>query len=218
MCGLAVAKPVSYNRDIRPILSDKCFSCHGLDAKHREADMRLDTAEGAYGKAESGAAIIVLGNLLDSEAWKRIISTDKDEVMPPPKSHKTLTDDEKAIIKRRIEGGTVYEKHWAFVPAKRLAIPSAETQNAIDFLIASSLQKAGLSISNEADRSTLLRRLTLDLTGLPPTPEELHEFLNDKNAGAYERQVERLLASPRHGEQMAVAWLDLARYGDTNGY
>ncbi len=216
--GWAVAQPVSYNRDVRPILSNQCFSCHGFDAKHREAEMRLDTSEGAYGKAESGATIIVPGNLKDSEAWQRIISDDKSEVMPPPKSHKKLSDEEKAIIKRWIESGAVYEKHWAFVPAKRPEISSAAPQNAIDSLVATSLNKVGLTLSPEADRATLLRRLSFDLTGLPPTPEELYAFLNDKTDGAYERQVDRLLASPRHGEQMAVAWLDLARYGDTNGY
>ena len=212
------AEDISFNRDIRPILSENCFACHGFDEKHREAEMRLDTQEGAYGKAESGAVVIQPGNALASELWKRIIATDPDEIMPPPKSHKALSKEQKELIRRWIDAGAPYEKHWAFVAPVRPKVTVEEGENPIDALVASQQQLAGLQSAPEADRETLLRRLSLDLTGLPPSIEEMQNFLADQAPGAYERQVDRLLDSPGYGEQMAVGWLDLARYGDTNGY
>jgi len=204
-------KPLTYNRDIRPILSDKCFACHGFDAKHREADLRLDTEEGAYAKTD-GVQAIVPGDLAKSEAWLRIVSADKDDVMPPPKSHKTLTDAEKATIKTWIEQGAKYQKHWAYeAPVKTGAGQS------IDSFIAARLKDEGLALSPEADRETLIRRVSFSLTGLPPTVREVDDFLGDEGDGAYERMVDRYLASPRFGEEMAKHWLDIARYADTHG-
>ncbi len=208
----------NFNRDIRPILSENCFACHGPDEKHRKAGLRLDTKEGAFGKSKSGAMAIVPGNLKKSEMWARLITTDKDEVMPPPDSHKTLTVVEKERVRKWIESGAAYEKHWAFVPPQRPPVPVGAAKNAIDAFIIERLKREGLARSPEAEKERLLRRVTLDLTGLPPTPEELDAFLAEKTPGAYERQVDRLLVSPRFGERMAVRWLDLARYGDTNGY
>ncbi len=209
--AFAADRPLSFNRDIRPILSDKCFACHGFDAKHREADLRLDTAEGAYAKTD-GVQAIVPSDLAKSEAWLRIIATDKDEVMPPPKSHKTLTAAEKATIKRWIEQGAKYQKHWAFEAAVKMA-----GKHSIDSFIAGRLKDEGLAMSPEADRETLIRRVSFALTGLPPTIREVDDFLGDEGAGAYERMVDRHLASPRFGEEMTRHWLDVARYADTHG-
>ncbi|BCU78348.1 PSD1 and planctomycete cytochrome C domain-containing protein [Luteolibacter sp. LG18] len=206
----------AYNRDIRPILSEKCFFCHGFDAKHRKADFRLDTAEGSAARTDSGLAGIKPGSSAESEAWRRIVSTDRDEVMPPPESHKELTKDEKDLIRKWIGAGARYEKHWAFVPPERPMVP--EAGNPVDAFLSTKLAAAGLRRSAEADKETLIRRVTFDLTGLPPTEQELDDFLADNRPGAYERVVDRLLASPRYGERMTSFWLDLSRYGDTNGY
>jgi hypothetical protein len=212
-----------FNRDIRPILSENCFSCHGFDENKREAKLRLDTPEGALGKAESGAVVVKPGDLKGSELWTRINATHKDEIMPPPKSHKTLAAADKEKLHRWIEAGAPFEKHWAFVPPVRPGVPDVEVrsskfENAVDAFIFQRLKRAGLAPAPEADRERLLRRVSFDLTGLPPTLEELDAFVADQQPGAYERQVDRLLASPRYGERMAVRWLDVARYGDTNGY
>jgi hypothetical protein len=207
---------------VRPILSDNCFSCHGIDAKKREAKLRLDIVEGAHVEGESGAVPITPGDLKKSEVWLRIISDDKDEIMPPPKSHKTLTAAQKETIKRWIEQGAPYQKHWAFEVPVKSAVPEVTSQGAgvrspIDAFILARLEKEGLKLSPEADRETLLRRVTFDLTGLPPTPAETDAFVADQSPDAYEKVVDRLLASPRYGEQMAHYWLDQARYGDTHG-
>jgi hypothetical protein len=223
--GLQVARAaerIQFNRDIRPILSDNCFACHGIDAKKREAKLRLDTAEGALVAGESGAVPIVAGDLAKSEVWLRIISDDKDEMMPPPKSHKTLTAAQKETIKRWIEQGAPYQKHWAFEAPVKSVLPEvgsqkSEVRNPLDAFIVQRLQKEGLKLSPEADRATLLRRVTFDLTGLPPTPAEVDAFAADPSPEAYDKVVTRLLASPRYGEQMARYWLDQARYGDTHG-
>lgn len=207
-----------FNRDIRPILSDKCFFCHGFDPKHREADFRLDTPEGALALTDSKRPGIKPGSPAESEAWHRILSEDADEVMPPPDSHKTLSPAEKDMIRQWIEAGAPYEKHWAFVLPARPPVPAGDEANPLDAFLAASLKQEGLARSAEADKETLLRRVTLDLTGLPPSVEEVEAFLADREPGAYERVVDRLLASPRYGEKMASQWLDLARYGDTNGY
>ena len=212
------AAKLSFNRDIRPILSDKCFACHGFDAAHRQADLRLDTADGAAATTSSGRPAIKPGDPEGSESWQRIITDDPDLRMPVAESHKTLSAEEKELLRRWILAGAVYERHWAFEPPARHPLPTGTSGNPIDAFIGDRLKQAGLAPSQEADRETLLRRLSLDLTGLPPTPEEIDAFLADESADAYERQVERLLASPHFGERMAGFWLDVARYGDTNGY
>jgi len=207
----------SFNRDIRPVLSENCFACHGPDAQHREAGLRLDAQKNVFDESESGQAAIVPGDVEASALWHRINATDPDEIMPPPHTHKTLTAAQKQMIRRWIEAGAKYEEHWAFIPPVRSEVPAGDG-NPIDFFIHKQLAGANSDLSGEADRETLLRRLSFDLTGLPPTPEELDTFLQDPASGAYERQVERLLASSRFGEQMAAHWLDLARYSDSNGY
>lgn len=212
------AAVISFNRDIRPILSDKCFACHGFDAKHREADLRLDTFEGAYGTLSEGRVAIKPGDLKGSELWQRITSDDPQHQMPPAESHKSLSVAEKETLKRWIEQGAAYQKHWAFEPPVLSEVPTNGTTNPIDAFIVDRLKSEGFDLSPAADRETLLRRVSFDLTGLPPTPEEIDAFLADTSPDAYEKQVERLLASSRYGERMATFWLDMARYGDTNGY
>lgn len=208
---------VSYNRDIRPILSDNCFACHGLDAKERKADLRLDTAEGAVADL-GGYQAIFPKDPEKSEAWDRIITPDPDEIMPPPEVHKTLTAEQKSLIKRWIEQGAEYEQHWSFIaPQKSTLPPLSDLANPVDAFIRDRLQKEALQPSPEADKETLVRRVTLDLTGLPPTLEEVDAFLADSSPQAYERLVDRLLGEATYGEHMARYWLDLARYADTHG-
>ena len=216
----SAAEKVLFNRDVRPILSQNCFACHGFDAKKREADLRLDVRESAIGKAESGKAAIVPGKVEESEMWHRIHATDPTEIMPPPKHHAPLTAKQKEILRSWIEQGAEYEGHWAFSKPVSPVVPAmtVEGGNVIDAFIQQTLQEKKLTFSPEADRSTLLRRLSLDLIGLPPSPEEVQAFVSNQNPGAYEQAVERLLASPHFGERMAMPWLDAARYADTNGY
>lgn len=214
------ADAIRYGRDIRPILTDKCFACHGFDPKHREAGLRLDTFEGATADND-GVRAIVPGRPDQSDAWVRIISDDPDEVMPPAKAHKPpFTAAEKALIKRWIEGGAQYEPHWAFAKPVRPEI-AATGSAAIDHFIRERLAHAGLKPSGLPSPETLFRRLSLDLIGLPPTLSELESFLvawaADKNA-AYAAEVDRLLASPHYGERWGRWWLDQARYADSNGY
>jgi len=210
----AEAGRIQFNRDIRPILSDKCFFCHGPDKAQRKADLRLDTREGLLGRSgEPGT--VVSEKPAESELFQRIISTDASKRMPPPKAGKDLTESEKATIRKWIEQGAPYEGHWSFQP---VAKSGSNDAGAIDTLIGAELVRRGLAPVSEADRRTLLRRLSFDLTGLPPTPQEVDAFINDKDPGAYARQVERLLASPRHGERLAMWWLDLVRYADSVGY
>jgi cytochrome c553 len=218
--GRSAAADLSFNRDVRPILSDKCFSCHGFDPKARKADRRLDTPEGATAEIE-GVRAIVPGDLKKSDAWQRIIAEDKDEVMPPPKSHKTLSAAEKEILKRWIEQGARYDKHWSFEPPQRAPLPKVQDQpwvrNPIDAYVLAGLEHAGLKPAPEADRRTLARRVALDLTGLPPTPEQVEAFVNDPAPDAYEKLVAKLMASPQWGEHRGRYWLDAARYADTHG-
>ena len=210
------AAGVSFNRDIRPLLSDRCYYCHGTDSNHRKAGLRLDTFEGATADND-GVRALVPGDPSKSELWLRIISEDEDEVMPPPDAHKpAFTAAEKAMIKRWIEEGAKYEAHWAFVAPKRPPVPAGV--NAIDHFIGARLQEEGLSFSPGAERGLLLRRVAVDLTGLSPTAEEVLAFEKDHSPQAYEHAVDRLLKSPRYGERMAMEWLDVARYADTNGY
>ena len=206
----AVGEEVSeirFNRDIRPILSDKCFFCHGTDPETREGDLRLDLREPAV---KAGA--LVPGDPKKSMLVERIYSNDADDLMPPAKSHKELDADEKKLLARWIAAGAEYEDHWAYTQLKQPDF------GALDEMVAMTLRDHGLKFSPEADRRTLIRRVTLDLTGLPPTPDEVRKFSADTMPDAYERLVERLLASPHYGERMAVPWLDAVRYADTVGY
>ena len=208
---------VSFNRDIRPILSDKCFACHGPDEKKRDSGLRLDIREQAVKPAESGDTAIVPGQPDASQLIVRVTTKNRDDMMPPPKTHKTVSPQEVATLRRWIAEGAVYQGHWAFLKPERPAVPFA-TPNPIDAFIRARLLKEGLQPSPEAPRETLIRRVSLDLTGLPPTPEEVAAFLAESSPQAYERVVDRLLASPRYGEKMAQQWLDFARYADSNGF
>jgi mono/diheme cytochrome c family protein len=217
----AAAEPaVTYNEHIRPILSANCFACHGIDAQHREAKLRLDTFEGATAERE-GVRALVPGDVEKSELWQRIISPHEDEVMPPPDSHKPpLKPEQRELIRRWIQQGAVYQKHWAYEPVAAVPMPPAAggaAEHPVDRFIGEKLAAQKLSLSEEASRETLIRRLTLDLTGLPPTVDEVEAFRNDHASGAYERLVERLLASPRYGEHFGRYWLDAVRYADTHG-
>ncbi len=206
---------IDFNRDVRPILSDNCFKCHGFDPGTREAGRRLDTREGALADID-GIRAVVPGDPTGSDLSERVHSTDKDEQMPPPKSGKKLTPAQIAILDQWIKEGAPYAVHWAFV--KPVQAPPPKAGNPIDAFIRARLEKETLPPSAEADKSTLIRRLSLDLTGLPPTPEEADAFVQDAAPDAYEKLVDRLMASPRYGERWARRWLDLARYADTNGY
>jgi cytochrome c553 len=207
----------SFNRDIRPLLAAKCFACHGPDEAHREADLRLDVREVAI---DTGA--IVPGNIDKSDIVRRIFSNDPDEQMPPADAPETLTDAQKKLIRRWIADGAKYEKHWAFVPPQRPPLPKVKNskwpRNEIDRFVLARLETEGLNPSAEADRYTLVRRVHLDLVGLPPTPEEADAFAHSNDPRAYEKLVEQLLDSKHYGERWARQWLDLARYSDTNGY
>jgi hypothetical protein len=211
------AEDIAFNRDIRPILSENCFSCHGSDEKARKAKLRLDLSDEATREHKNGTPIVA-GNLKKSTVWERIHSTDEDEVMPPPKSHLALTPSDKAKIKAWIEQGAKYEEHWAFVAPQRPALPAVNKLPAIDYWVHQKLAEASLQPSPTADRYTLIRRVTLDLTGLPPTAAEVEAFIQDKQPDAYGRLVDRLLANPHFGERMGLDWLDAARYSDTNGF
>ena len=215
--AVVAAEPrVSFNRDIRPIMADTCFHCHGFDAKSREAGMRLDLREQALKPTKTGAIPIVPGKPDESEVVLRIM--DAGDPMPPEEAHKPLTPRQKDLIRRWIAEGAVYEPHWAYAPLVQPPVPGRNGANAIDAFVRAKLSEKKISPSPEAPRAQLLRRLSLDLTGLPPTPEEVAAFVADRSAAAYEKQVDRLLASPRHGERMAVWWLDIARFTDTVGF
>jgi hypothetical protein len=213
---------ISYNQHIRPILSDNCFYCHGPDKNHRDGKFRLDERDAALKGGRSKNPAIVPGKPQDSELIKRIETADEDDVMPPPKTHKTLTAAQKDLLRQWIAQGAEYEPHWAYIVPKRPAVPAVKDarwmKNPIDAFILAALEKRGLAPSPEADRATLLRRLSFDLIGLPPTPKEVAAFVADKSPDAYEKQVDRLLASPHYGERMAVPWLDAVRFSDTVGF
>lgn len=215
---------LDYNRDVRPILADRCFRCHGPDAAARKRGLRLDTFEGATATSKSGARAIVPGDVAASEAARRMRSDDADEMMPPPEMHRPLSDAERETLLAWIEQGAEYAPHWAYVPPKRVGAPQLGAEedrwcrDDIDRFVVARLASQSLEPSREADRASLLRRASLVLTGLPPTPEETAAFEADARADAYEREVDRLLASPRYGERMAADWLDVARFADTFGY
>ena len=209
---------IDFNRDIRPILSDNCFACHGPDESKRMAGLRFDTRDGAFRKA----GLIVANDPSNSILYQRISAGDKSRVMPPVDSGYALTPAQIELIRKWIQQGAAWTGHWAYLPPKNSELPKVKQQawprNAIDHFILARLEREGLTPSPEADRTTLLRRVTLDLTGLPPSPSEVDSFLADRAPDAYERRVDELLRNRAYGERMAMQWLDLARYADTHGY
>lgn len=215
------ASAVDFNQDIRPILADKCFACHGPDEQERKADLRLDTQDGALADL-GGYRAIEPGDVDKSELLARIETDDEDDVMPPRKTGKEVTPEEAELLRQWVAGGGKYDEHWAYQPLAQPeppALPAGmHARNAIDQFVATKLVEAGLDQSPEADRITLIRRLSFDLTGLPPTPEDVAAFVNDKSRDAYDRVVDRLLDDQHFGERMALYWLDLVRYADTIGY
>ncbi len=216
------AFPISFNRDVRPILSDRCFKCHGFDASARKAELRLDTWDGLTA-AHDGRRAVLPGDPDASELIRRVESADATHVMPPLDSDLELSPDERARLRRWIAEGAPFERHWGFVSPQRPAVPDVDgggawPRNEIDRFILVELRANDLEPSPAADRETLIRRATLDLTGLPPSPEETDAFVGDSAADAFERLVDRLLQSPAYGERMAMMWLDAARYADTNGF
>jgi mono/diheme cytochrome c family protein len=217
----ALAADVDFNRDIRPILSRNCFDCHGPDSKQRKADLRLDTKAGAYADL-GGHFAFVAGKPAESEALRRMASNDPDERMPPPKTGKKPTPAQIELIRQWIAEGAKWSEHWSYVPPSRPPVPTVHdvdwSQNAIDAFILARLQREKVDHAHEADKVTLLRRLSFDLIGLPPTVAQVDAFLADMSAGAYVRQVDLLLASPHYGERWGRLWLDAARYADSDGY
>ena len=215
---------VDFNFHVRPILSDRCFKCHGPDANKREANLRLDTEEGAFAALQDDPShhVIVPGDPLSSALYLRISSKDTAEVMPPPSSNLMLTKNEILIIKKWIAQGAKYKKHWSFIPPVKSAIPEVDEElhpiNEIDHFILAEQQKKGLKQNPEASKEALLKRVCMDLTGLPPTIEMQERFIKDPSPNAYEKIVDELLANKHYGEKMAIQWMDLARYADSHGY
>ena len=212
---------IDFNRDVRPILSENCFHCHGPNAESREADLRLDTQTGSRQEL-SGSPAVVPNEPDQSGLIERIFSDDPDSLMPPPESKRKLSAHQKFILKSWIAEGGDYEQHWAFIAPTQPSVPeidqAASSSHPVDRFIWNRLHERGLEPSKTADRRTLIRRVSLDLTGLPPTPEQVNSFVNESALNAYERLVDRLLASEQFGERWARPWLDLARYADSNGF
>jgi len=219
-----IPEVVDFNYHVRPILSDRCFKCHGPDAKARKAGLRLDTEEGAFAalKEDPTHHIIVPGDPLQSAMYTRIIDKDTAELMPPPSSNLSLTKTEIEIIKKWIEQGAKFKKHWSFLAPTKTSLPSVNSDlkpiNAIDNFIFSKQESVGLEPNEEADKEALLKRVCMDLTGLPPSIEMQESFLKDKSPNAYEKIVDVLLADKHYGEKMSIQWLDVARYADSHGY
>ena len=216
------AAPVEFNRDVRPILWDNCFACHGPDQAARKAGLRLDTREGLFATLKNNSQVVAPGHPAESALLSRMLHADPDERMPPPESKKALSPIQIKTVRAWIEQGAPWQGHWAFIPPQRPTPPAtrntAWANNAIDQFILARLEKERLPPSPEADRRALIRRLHFDLTGLPPDPEVVDAFVADASEGAYEKAVDSLLESERFGERMAVYWLDLVRYADTVGY
>ena len=217
----APASKIEFNRDVLPILSQNCFACHGVDSASRKADLRLDRFENATAPRKDGLSPIAPGKPEKSELVRRILTTDEDDMMPPTESHKVLTAPQKQILKQWISDGAKYEAHWSLIAPARAVLPKVRNRrwvkNPIDNFILARLEKEGLKPAPEADRRTLARRVSLDLTGLPPTPEEVEAFVKDKSPNAYDKLVDHFLASPNWGEHRGRYWLDGARYADSNG-
>src|SRR2546421_57720 len=213
----AAGLKIDFSRDIQPIFSENCSACHGPEKDKRKAGLRLDLKEGAFAKLDSGAYAVVPGKPKESKMLQVVsLPLEHDDHMPPKKTGKNLTRQQRDLLRRWIEQGAKWADHWAYVAPQRPAPPRVKSEkwprNEIDRFILARLEQQGLMPNPEADRYTLVRRATFDLTGLPPTVEEVDAFLADKNPDAYEQVVERLLASPHFGERMALAWLDQARY------
>jgi hypothetical protein len=221
LAGASHAQTIEFNRDVRPILSENCFACHGPDKNHRKAKLRLDVATSALAERE-GRFAIKPGQPDRSELVRRINAVGSKDLMPPGKSHKKLTSAEIEQLTKWIAQGAEYERHWSFTPPRARKLPVVRDaewcRNLVDFWVLSRLDREGLRPTEEANRSTLLRRVTFDITGLPPTPEEIDAFVSDRRADAFERVVDRLLGSKHYGERMAIYWLDLVRFADTVGY
>ncbi len=218
----AATRRIEFNRDIRPILSDKCWVCHGPDAPSRKIKLRLDSEAAALAGLGRGRRAIVPGHIEQSQIVKRITAKDEALRMPPVDSGRALTEREIELLTEWIKQGAAWQQHWSFIAPARPPLPEVKNENwprnAIDRFVLARLEREGLQPAPEADRATLIRRVSFDLTGLPPTPAEADAFLRDRSPRAYEKVVDRLLASPRYGERMASRWLDAARYADTNGY
>lgn len=217
---MATAADVEFGRQIRPLLAEKCFACHGLDEDARETDLRLDTREGLFAETESGTIAVVAGNASKSEIYRRIITDDEDERMPPVDANKDLEPEEIELVRLWIDQGAAWQQHWSLIPPEKQVVPRSKfpwARNEIDHFVRKRLESVGLTPASEADKPTLIRRVTFDLTGLPPTPDEVDDFLADDSDSAYEKVVDRLLRSSHYGEHMARYWLDAARYGDTHG-
>ncbi len=211
------AADIDFNRQIRPILSENCFYCHGQDANKRQADLRLDVRDAAI---EMGA--IEPGDVQASSLLERIMSDQADMQMPPPDSNRHLTEEQKELLKQWVAGGAQYQQHWAFVAPERpdepVVVDASWPRGAIDRFVLAKLESLGLKPSAEAERTTLIKRLYADLIGLPPTPDEIQDFVDDLDPQAYEKLVDRLLNDEHYGERMALSWLDAARYADSNGF
>lgn len=220
----ALPEKVDFNYHIKPILSDRCFACHGPDKNARSTDFRLDTEEGAFGALveSKGERAIVAGDPHNSEIFRRIISHDPEYMMPPPESNLTITEREIALITKWIEQGGEWKKHWSFIPLEEQKVPDVKgsewIKNPIDRFVLARLEQEGLQPSSPAGKEQLIRRVTFDLTGLPPTLPEIDAFLADESSQAYEKVVDRLLASKAYGERMAIDWMDVGRYADSHGY
>jgi len=213
---------IDFNFHVRSILSDNCYACHGPDENARKANLRLDTKEAAFAKLETGNYAFVPGKPFDSEAIRRILTDDPNLIMPTPESKIKLSAEQKAILIKWLEQGAEWKAHWSFIPPEKTTLPEVSqtelVQNPIDNFVLAKLERQRLSLSPKADKATLIRRITLDLTGLPPKLEEVDAFLQDDSPEAFEKVVNRLLASPQFGERWAWDWLDAARYADTNGF
>ena len=214
---------IDFNYHIKPILSDRCFVCHGPDQTNLKAGLRLDTPEGAFAALqESNGHAIVAGNASNSALFHRITASDPKVMMPPPESNLKLNDLEIATLTRWIDQGAEYKPHWSFIAPKRPEIPKVNNtswiNNQLDYFVLSRLERENLSPASEAKKEQLLRRVSFDLTGLPPTLEEIDAFLADQSEDAYQKVLDRLLDSPHYGERMALDWMDLSRYADSHGY
>ncbi len=219
----ALPEKIDFNFHVRPILSDRCFNCHGPDENTRKANLRLDVEEAIFSKiTESGSFPVVKGKPEKSQLISRILSEDSDLIMPTPESNLSLSPEEKAILIKWVEQGAEWKLHWAYTVPKKVELPTVKNtdwpKNKIDYFVLDKLESNGLRPSEEASKETLIRRLSFDLNGLPPTPQEVEAFKNNASTNAYEKLVDRLLASPRYGERWAWEWLDVARYADTNGF
>ena len=216
LTATAAEERVVFNRDVRPLIAEYCYHCHGPDPGSRKEGIRFDREEGFFGKREDSDPAVVKGHPEKSPLYMRITSTDSDEVMPPPKEHKTMKPQEIAVLKKWIEQGAEWQPHWAFIAPEKPAVP-AGAAHPVDAFIRERLAISGLKPSPQADKRTLARRVSLDITGLPPAPEMVEAFVNDAAPDAYEKLVDKLIASPSYGEHRGRYWLDAARYGDTHG-